>query len=227
MTLVIVAHMMRMTRAAIINVLASPYIEMARLKGAKPWQIIVRHALPNAWAPIVNVIALNLAYLVVGVVIVEVVFTYPGMGQLMVDAVSSARRAGGAGLRAGVRRHLHPAQPDRRRHWHRHQPQTCCTPDDATTARTPPDNIRSRRGSAPISASRHSSAPGAASRRRRLSAKFGHDRHRASTSFAAIFAPAASRPMARPKWSGRRVRTLERPVICWAPTSSAATCSRA
>jgi peptide/nickel transport system permease protein len=89
MTLVIVAHMMRMTRAAIINVLASPYVEMARLKGAKPWQIIVRHALPNAWAPIVTVVALNLAYLVVGVVVVEYVFTYPGMGKQMVDAVTA------------------------------------------------------------------------------------------------------------------------------------------
>jgi len=88
LVLVIVAHMMRMTRAAIINLLASPYIEMSRLKGAKPMQIILRHALPNAWAPIANVIAINLAYLVVGVVIVEVVFTYPGIGQLMVDAVS-------------------------------------------------------------------------------------------------------------------------------------------
>ena len=89
MTLIIVAHMMRMTRAAIINVLASPYVEMARLKGARPWQIILRHALPNAWAPIVTVIALNLAYLIVGVVVVEFVFTYPGMGKLMVDAVTS------------------------------------------------------------------------------------------------------------------------------------------
>ena len=89
MTLVIVAHMMRMTRAAVINVLASPYVEMARLKGAKPWQIIVRHALPNAWAPIVTVIALNLAYLIVGVVVVEYVFTYPGMGKQMVDAVAA------------------------------------------------------------------------------------------------------------------------------------------
>ena len=89
MTLVIVAHMMRMTRAAIISVLSSPYVEMARLKGAKPWQIIIRHALPNAWAPIVTVVALNLAYLIVGVVIVEFVFTYPGMGKMMVDAVSA------------------------------------------------------------------------------------------------------------------------------------------
>jgi peptide/nickel transport system permease protein len=88
LTLVVVAHMMRMTRAAIINLLASPYIEMVRLKGISPMKIILRHALPNALAPIVNVVALNLAYLVVGVVIVEVVFVYPGLGQLMVDSVS-------------------------------------------------------------------------------------------------------------------------------------------
>lgn len=89
LTLVIVAHMMRMTRAAIINLLASPYIEMAQLKGVSKAKVILHHALPNAWAPIVNVIAFNLAYLVVGVVVVEVVFVYPGLGQLMVDAVSS------------------------------------------------------------------------------------------------------------------------------------------
>lgn len=89
LVLVIVAHMMRMTRAAIINLLSSPFIEMARLKGVSPGRIIYRHALPNAWAPIATVIALNLAYLVVGVVVVEVVFVYPGIGQLMVDAVSS------------------------------------------------------------------------------------------------------------------------------------------
>ena len=89
LTLVIVAHMMRMTRAAIINLLASPYIEMARLKGESPRRVILRHALPNAWAPIATVIAFNLAYLVVGVVVVEVVFVYPGVGQLMVDAVTS------------------------------------------------------------------------------------------------------------------------------------------
>lgn len=89
MTLVIIAHMMRMTRAAIINLMASPYIEMAQLKGISKSQVITRHALPNAWAPIATVIAFNLAYLVVGVVVVEVVFVYPGIGQLMVDAVSS------------------------------------------------------------------------------------------------------------------------------------------
>ncbi|MGF1619318.1 MAG: ABC transporter permease [Rhodomicrobiaceae bacterium] len=88
LVLVVTAHMMRMTRAAIINLLSSPYIEMARLKGAPPWKVIVHHALPNAWAPIINVVALNLAYLVTGVVLVEVVFVYPGIGQLLVDAVS-------------------------------------------------------------------------------------------------------------------------------------------
>ncbi|MEQ9692830.1 ABC transporter permease [Shimia sp. SDUM112013] len=87
LTLVVTAHMMRMTRAAIINLLASPYIEMARLKGISPMRVIVRHALPNALAPIINVIALNLAYLITGVVVVEVVFVYPGIGQLFVDSV--------------------------------------------------------------------------------------------------------------------------------------------
>ena len=87
LTLVTVAHMMRMTRASIINLLSSPYIEMARLKGLSRTKVIIEHALPNAWAPIANIIAFNLAYLIVGVVVVEVVFVYPGVGQLMVDSV--------------------------------------------------------------------------------------------------------------------------------------------
>ena len=87
LTLVVMAQMMRMTRAAIISLLASPYIEMARLKGISPIRVIVRHALPNALAPIITVIALNLAYLITGVVVVEVVFVYPGIGQLFVDSV--------------------------------------------------------------------------------------------------------------------------------------------
>lgn len=86
--LVVVAHMMRMTRAAIINLMMSPYIEMARLKGIKRSRIIMHHAFPNALSPVINVIVLNLAYLVVGVVVVEVVFVYPGLGQLLVDSVS-------------------------------------------------------------------------------------------------------------------------------------------
>ena len=88
LTLVVVAHMMRQTRAAIINILASPFIEMARLKGLKRLRVIVLHAFPNALSPVINVVAINLAYLVVGVVIVEVVFVYPGLGQLLVDSVS-------------------------------------------------------------------------------------------------------------------------------------------
>lgn len=87
LTLAVTAQMMRMTRAAIINLLASPYIEMARLKGLSPMRVIVVHALPNALAPIITVIALNLAYLVTGVVVIEVVFVYPGIGQYFVDSV--------------------------------------------------------------------------------------------------------------------------------------------
>jgi peptide/nickel transport system permease protein len=85
---VISAHIMRMTRAATINVLNTAYIEMAQLKGVYRARIIVVHALPNALSPIINIIILNLAYLIVGVVIVEVIFVYPGIGQLMVDSVS-------------------------------------------------------------------------------------------------------------------------------------------
>ena len=88
LTLIVTAHMMRMTRASLINLLALPYIEMAQLKGASQRRLIVIHALPNAIAPIVTVIAINLAYLIVGVVIVDVVFVYPGMGQLLVDSVA-------------------------------------------------------------------------------------------------------------------------------------------
>jgi peptide/nickel transport system permease protein len=81
------AHMMRMTRAAILNVMQSAYIETAELKGLSTFEVIRKHAFPNAVAPIVNVVMLNLAYLVVGVVVVEAVFAYPGMGQYLVDAV--------------------------------------------------------------------------------------------------------------------------------------------
>jgi len=88
LVLVVVAHMMRLTRASVLAIMASPYIEMAILKGLPKWRIVVQHAFPNALAPVINVIALNLAYLIVGVVIVENVFTYPGLGTLMVDRVS-------------------------------------------------------------------------------------------------------------------------------------------
>lgn len=88
LTLAVLAHMMRMTRAAILNVMQSAYIETAELKGLSALKVIYRHALPNALAPIINVVMLNLAFLVVGVVVVEVIFVYPGMGQYLVDHVS-------------------------------------------------------------------------------------------------------------------------------------------
>jgi peptide/nickel transport system permease protein len=88
LTLLVAAHMLRMTRSSVLAVMSTPYIEMAFLKGAKRQRVITRHALPNAAAPIITVVALNLAYLVVGVVVIEAVFVYPGLGQLMVDAVS-------------------------------------------------------------------------------------------------------------------------------------------
>jgi len=88
LTLVVLAHMMRMTRAAILNVMQSAYIETAELKGLTAFEIIRRHALPNALAPIINVVMINLAFLVVGVVVVEVIFVYPGMGQYLVDHVA-------------------------------------------------------------------------------------------------------------------------------------------
>lgn len=88
LTLVVLAHMMRMTRAAILNVMQSAYIETAELKGMSSFSVIRKHAFPNAISPVVNVVMLNLAYLVVGVVVVEVVFVYPGMGQYLVDHVT-------------------------------------------------------------------------------------------------------------------------------------------
>lgn len=88
LTLLVTAHMLRMTRASVLAVMSQPYIEMAFLKGLRRSRVIIRHALPNAAAPIIAVVALNLAYLIVGVVVIEVVFVYPGIGQLMVDAVS-------------------------------------------------------------------------------------------------------------------------------------------
>lgn len=87
--IVVAAQMIRMTRAGILNVMNSPYIEMAILKGVERKVIILRHAFFNTIGPIVNVIALNLAYLVSGVVIVETIFAYPGLAKLMIDGVQT------------------------------------------------------------------------------------------------------------------------------------------
>lgn len=85
---VTIAHTMRLTRTAILSVMASDYVLMAEIKGLDPRRIILKHALPNALAPIVSISMLTLAYLMVGVVVIEAVFSYAGMGKLMVDAVS-------------------------------------------------------------------------------------------------------------------------------------------
>lgn len=88
LALAVIGYILRMTRAAISSMLASSYIEMAKLKGISPYRVVVRHAFPNAFSPIINVVLMNLAYLIVGVVVVEVIFVYPGLGQLLVDSVS-------------------------------------------------------------------------------------------------------------------------------------------
>ncbi|WP_242011383.1 ABC transporter permease [Acetobacter fallax] len=86
---VIVGQMSRMTRAVMIDALGSSWVEMAVLKGASPAHIILRHVIPNVIAPLFNVIALSLSYLLGGVVIVESVFHYPGIASLMVDSVAA------------------------------------------------------------------------------------------------------------------------------------------
>ena len=83
------AQMIRMTRAAVVETLNTPYAEMALLKGASRGRIVLKHALPNALGPIVNAVALSLSYLLGGVIIVETIFNYPGVAKLMVDAVAT------------------------------------------------------------------------------------------------------------------------------------------
>ncbi len=91
LTCVVVAQMARLTRAAVVNTLRAPYIEMAILKGASPARVVLLHALPNAIGPIANAVALSLSSLLGGVVVVETIFNYPGLASLMVDAVSHPR----------------------------------------------------------------------------------------------------------------------------------------
>lgn len=84
---VLIAHIMRMMRASVIDVMASDYVQMARLKGVPEREIIRRHVVPNAMIPALNVIALTVAWLLAGVVVVEKVFNYPGLGTLMIQAI--------------------------------------------------------------------------------------------------------------------------------------------
>jgi peptide/nickel transport system permease protein len=87
LAIVMAVYAVRMLRDNLIEVLDSDYIRMAELKGLSPRRVLLRHALPNALVPTLNVTALNLAYLVGGVVVVERVFSYPGFGNLLVDAL--------------------------------------------------------------------------------------------------------------------------------------------
>lgn len=89
LSFVVSAQMIRMTRAAVLETLNTPYIEMALLKGASRRRIVLYHALPNALGPIVNAVALSLSYLLGGVIIVETIFNYPGIAKLMLDAVAT------------------------------------------------------------------------------------------------------------------------------------------
>jgi peptide/nickel transport system permease protein len=89
LSVVVIAQMARMTRAAVIDQMDRPYVEMAVLKGVHPVRVVLSHIMPNAIAPIVNAMALSLSYLLGGAVIVETIFNYPGLASLMVNAVTS------------------------------------------------------------------------------------------------------------------------------------------
>jgi peptide/nickel transport system permease protein len=88
LTLIMVAHILRLVRTNMIDVLTSDYVQMAKLKGVPHWSIVFKHALPNAMLPTINVVALTLAWLLGGVAIIETVFNYPGIGQLMITAIT-------------------------------------------------------------------------------------------------------------------------------------------
>ena len=88
LALVLTAHILRMVRTSVIDVMASDYVQMARLKGVPYWRMVFRHVLPNALLPTINLVALTIAWLLGGVVVIEVVFNYPGLGRLTINAIS-------------------------------------------------------------------------------------------------------------------------------------------
>lgn len=87
-TLVLTAHILRMVRSSVIEVMASDYVQMARLKGVPYWQMVFRHVLPNALPPAINVVALTIAWLLGGLVVIEIVFNYPGLGRQMIESIT-------------------------------------------------------------------------------------------------------------------------------------------
>lgn len=88
LTIVMVAHILRLVRTSMIDVMISDYVNMARLKGVPAWRIVFRHALPNAMLPTINIVALTIAWLLGGVVIIESVFNFPGIGTMMLNGIS-------------------------------------------------------------------------------------------------------------------------------------------
>lgn len=89
LSFIVVAQMMRLTRAALIDVMRQPYVEMARLKGAGRARVVLRHAIPNAIGPMANAVALSLSHLLGGAIVIETIFNYPGLARLLVDAVAT------------------------------------------------------------------------------------------------------------------------------------------
>ena len=85
---VVTPYVARMTRATMIEALESGYVEMARLKGVPERRVVFRHALPHAVGPIAQVVAIQLAWLAGGIVVVEYLFRYPGLGVALIDAVN-------------------------------------------------------------------------------------------------------------------------------------------
>ena len=89
LVLAVVPYISRIMRGSMVEVLESEYVTMARLKGLPEREVIWRHAVPNAVVPAIQVTALQLAWMAGGVVVVEFVFSYPGIGQALVDAVAN------------------------------------------------------------------------------------------------------------------------------------------
>ena len=87
--MIMTAHMARMVRSSVIQVMASEYVQMAILKGVPYWKMVFKHVLPNALLPAINVVALTIAWLLGGVVVTEVVFNYPGLGRLVIESISN------------------------------------------------------------------------------------------------------------------------------------------
>ena len=87
LALVMTAHILRMVRTSVIDVMTSDYVQMAQLKGVPYWQMVFRHVLPNALLPTINLVALTIAWLLGGTVVIEIVFNYPGLGRLMVQSI--------------------------------------------------------------------------------------------------------------------------------------------